>query len=56
MSNRLANVLIKARKGGFIEFDGEILMQGKDDNKLITLKKMPKKVAQITKTTHVAKK
>ena len=55
VSNRLANVLAKARKGGFITFKGEILMQGKDDSELITLLKMPRKVHQITKTQMIKK-
>lgn len=50
VSNRLLNVLIKARKNGYVQFKGEILLQGKDDNEIITLIKMPPKAVQITKT------
>lgn len=50
VSNRLLNVLIKARKSGYIQFKGELLLQGKDDNEIITLIKMPPQAVQITKT------
>lgn len=50
MSNRLLNVLIKARKSGYLTFKGELLLQGKDDNEPITLLKMPPQAVQITKT------
>lgn len=56
VSNRLANILSKARKGGYIQFKGEILMQGKDDNEMIHLIKMPPKVHQITKTQMIKHK
>ncbi|KAG9509363.1 Actin-binding Rho-activating protein [Fragariocoptes setiger] len=50
VSNRLAAILIKARKNGYVEFKGELLMQGRDDKEVITLLKRPPKAVQITKT------
>lgn len=55
VSNRLANVLNKARKGGYIQFKGELLLQGTHDDEPITLLKMPPQVHQITKTRMVKK-
>lgn len=55
VSNRMLSVLIKARKSGFVQFKGELLLQGKDDNEPITLIKMPPKAVQITKTQMVRK-
>lgn len=55
VSNRLLNVLLKARKNGYVQFKGELLLQGKDDQEPITLIKMPPQAVQITKS-HMIKK
>ena len=41
ISNKIVGVLIRARKHGLIEFDGEILYQGRDNNKIIRLIRSP---------------
>lgn len=52
----MLNVLIKARKNGYVQFKGELLLQGKDDDEPITLLKMPPQAVQITKTQMVRHK
>lgn len=37
ISNKLVGILLRARKQGLVEFDGEMLWQGKDDHVVITL-------------------
>lgn len=37
ISNKLVGILLRARKQGLVEFDGEMLWQGKDDRVVITL-------------------
>lgn len=54
ISNKVVGVLIRARKHGFLEFEGEMLYQGRDDDKLIRLVKCPTRGIQVTKN-HVFK-
>lgn len=51
----MLNILLKARKNGYVTFKGELLLQGKDDNEPITLIKMPPQAVQITKTQVIKK-
>lgn len=37
ISNKLVGILLRARKQGLVDFDGEMLWQGKDDRAIITL-------------------
>ncbi|XP_072913450.1 actin-binding Rho-activating protein [Hemitrygon akajei] len=37
ISNKVVGLLLRARKHGLIDFDGEMLWQGRDDQVLITL-------------------
>uniref|UniRef100_A0A672H8H3 Si:dkey-29b11.3 n=1 Tax=Salarias fasciatus TaxID=181472 RepID=A0A672H8H3_SALFA len=37
ISNKLVGILLRARKQGLVEFEGEMLWQGKDDHVVITL-------------------
>ena len=37
ISNKLVGLLLRARKHGYVEFEGELLLQGRDDAKLIKL-------------------
>lgn len=37
ISNKLVGILLRARKQGLVEFDGEMLWQGRDDHVVITL-------------------
>jgi hypothetical protein len=39
ISNKLVGLLLRARKHGFVDFEGEVLFQGKNDNTLIKLLK-----------------
>lgn len=54
ISNKVVGVLIRARKHGFVEFEGEMLYQKRDDDVLIKLVKSPPRGIQITKN-HVHK-
>lgn len=54
ISNKVVGVLIRARKYGFVEFEGEMLYQRRDDNVIIKLVKSPPRGIQITKN-HVYK-
>lgn len=54
ISNKVVGVLIRARKHGYVEFDGEMLYQKRDDDKAIKLIKSPQRGIQITKN-HVYK-
>lgn len=49
ISNKVVGVLIRARKHGFVEFEGEMLYQRRDDNVIIRLVKCPPRGIQITK-------
>lgn len=49
ISNKVVGVLIRARKHGFVEFEGEMLYQRRDDNVIIRLVKSPPRGIQITK-------
>ncbi|NWU98051.1 ABRA protein, partial [Upupa epops] len=37
ISNKVVGILLRARKHGLVNFEGEMLWQGKDDNVTITL-------------------
>uniref|UniRef100_A0A8D0C7C0 Costars domain-containing protein n=1 Tax=Salvator merianae TaxID=96440 RepID=A0A8D0C7C0_SALMN len=37
ISNKVVGVLLRARKHGLVDFEGEMLWQGKDDDVIITL-------------------
>uniref|UniRef100_A0A670HY17 Actin-binding Rho-activating protein n=1 Tax=Podarcis muralis TaxID=64176 RepID=A0A670HY17_PODMU len=37
ISNKVVGVLLRARKHGLVDFEGEMLWQGKDDDVVITL-------------------
>ena len=37
ISNKLVGTLLRARKHGVVAFDGEVLLQGRDDSKVIKL-------------------
>jgi len=37
ISNKIVGLLIRARKHGLVEFEGEMLYQKRDDNVVITL-------------------
>ncbi|EDO27705.1 predicted protein, partial [Nematostella vectensis] len=39
ISNKLVGMLMRARKQGLVEFEGEMLWQRRDDHKIITLLK-----------------
>jgi len=54
ISNKVVGVLIRARKHGFVEFEGEMLYQRRDDDKIIKLIKSPPRGIQVTKN-HVFK-
>lgn len=49
ISNKVVGVLIRARKHGFVEFEGEMLYQKRDDHVIIKLVKSPPRGIQITK-------
>jgi hypothetical protein len=37
ISNKLVGLLLRARKTGLVDFEGEMLFQGRDDHKMIKL-------------------
>lgn len=37
ISNKVVGLLLRARKHGFVKFEGEMLYQGRDDHVIITL-------------------
>uniref|UniRef100_A0A7N8YBI8 Si:dkey-29b11.3 n=1 Tax=Mastacembelus armatus TaxID=205130 RepID=A0A7N8YBI8_9TELE len=37
ISNKLVGILLRARKQGLVDFEGEMLWQGKDNHVVITL-------------------
>jgi len=43
VSSQTVGLLIRARRRGFIDFEGETLLKGKDDFEIVTLIKMPPK-------------
>ena len=49
ISTKLVGVLIRARKHGFVEFEGEMLYQKRDDHVVIRLVKSPPRAIQVTK-------
>ena len=49
ISNKLVGVLLRARKYGFVAFEGETLFQRRDDNVIITLLMPAAKVKEIAK-------
>ena len=49
ISNKVVGVLIRARKHGYVEFEGEMLYQKRDDNVIIKLVKSPPRAFQVTK-------
>ena len=49
ISNKVVGVLLRARKYGFVTFEGETLFQGRDDNVVITLLFPTSKVKEIAK-------
>lgn len=51
ISNKVVGVLIRARKHGFVEFEGEMLYQRRDDDVIIKLVKSPPRGIQILKNT-----
>lgn len=54
ISSKVVGILIRARKHGYVEFEGEMLYQRRDDNKIIRLIKEPPRAIQITKN-HIFK-
>ena len=42
ISNKLVGMLLRARRQGLVKFEGEMLYQGRDENVIITLLKIPK--------------
>lgn len=49
ISNKVVGVLLRARKYGFVQFEGETLFQRRDDNVIITLLLPASKVREIAK-------
>lgn len=49
ISTKVVGILIRARKHGYVEFEGEMLYQKRDDNVVIRLLKSPPRGIQITK-------
>lgn len=43
ISNKLVGTLIRARKHKFVQFEGEMLFQGRDESKVITLHVLPER-------------
>ena len=43
ISNKLVGTLIRARKHKFVQFEGEMLYQGRDESKVITLHVLPER-------------
>lgn len=54
ISNKVVGILIRARKHGFVDFEGEMLYQRRDDDKVIRLLKSPPRGIQVTKN-HIFK-
>ncbi|XP_015793088.1 actin-binding Rho-activating protein [Tetranychus urticae] len=48
ISDKVVGMLLRARKYGFVDFEGEMLYQGQDDNTIIRLIKMPPKDFTVT--------
>jgi hypothetical protein len=49
ISNKVVGVLIRARKHGFVQFEGEMLYQRRDDDVVIKLIKSPQRGIRVTK-------
>ena len=49
ISNKVVGLLLRARKYGFVAFEGETLFQRKDDNVIITLLCPASKVKEISR-------
>ena len=49
ISNKVVGILLRARKYGFVTFEGEMLFQGQDDNVVITLLFPTSKVKEMAK-------
>ena len=49
ISNKVVGVLLRARKYGFVEFQGETLFQRRDDETIITLLMPASKVKEIAR-------
>merc|ERR1712029_250615 len=49
ISNKVVGVLLRARKYGFVDFQGETLFQRRDDETIITLLMPASKVKEIAK-------
>lgn len=49
ISNKVVGILIRARRHGYVDFEGEMLYQRRDDDKLIRLLKSPPRAIQVTK-------
>lgn len=49
ISNKVVGILIRARRHGYVDFEGEMLYQKRDDDKIITLLKSPPRAIQVTK-------
>ncbi len=47
VSNKLVGVLLRARKHGIVDFEGETLFQGRDDKTVVTLNKDPAEVRRL---------
>ena len=43
ISNKLVGTLIRARKHNFVDFEGEMLYQGRNEDTIITLKTLPER-------------
>lgn len=54
ISNKVVGLLIRARKHGFVEFEGEMLYQRRDDHVIIKLINSPPRGYQVTKN-HILK-
>ena len=42
ISNKVVGILLRARKQGFVDFEGEMLFQGRDDKVPILLRRHPR--------------
>lgn len=49
ISNKVVGILLRARKHGYVEFEGEMLYQKRDDHVIIKLLKSPPRGFQVTK-------
>ena len=42
ISDKVVGLLLRARKHGLVDFEGEMLFQGRDNDKIIKLRKVPR--------------